>query len=38
VLVNMAHTFGNGGGFESGLNFTLCCNRYSLRDMAAIPP
>ena len=23
VLVNMAHTFGNGGGFESGLNFTL---------------
>ncbi len=23
VLVNMAHTFGNGGGFDSGLNFTL---------------
>jgi sulfoacetaldehyde dehydrogenase len=23
VLVNQAHTFGNGGGFESGLNFTL---------------
>ena len=23
VLVNMAHTFGNGGGFNSGLNFTL---------------
>ena len=23
VLVNFAHTFGNGGGFESGLNFTL---------------
>ncbi len=23
VLVNQAHTFGNGGGFNSGLNFTL---------------
>ncbi|MFQ5936608.1 MAG: sulfoacetaldehyde dehydrogenase, partial [Acidiferrobacterales bacterium] len=23
VLVNQAHTFGNGGGFDSGLNFTL---------------
>lgn len=23
VLVNFAHTFGNGGGFDSGLNFTL---------------
>ncbi|MGQ9368187.1 acylating sulfoacetaldehyde dehydrogenase [Azospirillum sp. ST 5-10] len=23
VLVNFAHTFGNGGGFNSGLNFTL---------------
>ena len=23
VLVNQAHTFGNGGGFTSGLNFTL---------------
>ncbi len=23
VLVNMAHTFGNGGGFDSGLKFTL---------------
>ncbi len=23
VLVNQAHTFGNGGGFASGLNFTL---------------
>ena len=23
VLVNVAHTFGNGGGFDSGLNFTL---------------
>ena len=23
VLVNMAHAFGNGGGFDSGLNFTL---------------
>jgi len=23
VLVNMAHTFGNGGGFDTGLNFTL---------------
>ncbi len=23
VLVNMPHTFGNGGGFDSGLNFTL---------------
>ena len=23
VHVNMAHTFGNGGGFDSGLNFTL---------------
>ncbi len=23
VLVNFAHTFGNGGGFHSGLNFTL---------------
>jgi sulfoacetaldehyde dehydrogenase len=23
VLVNMAHTFGNGGGFDSGLGFTL---------------
>jgi sulfoacetaldehyde dehydrogenase len=23
VLVNMAHTFGNGGGFDSGLPFTL---------------
>lgn len=23
VLVNQAHTFGNGGGFENGLNFTL---------------
>ena len=23
VLVNMAHTCGNGGGFDSGLNFTL---------------
>ena len=23
VLVNMAHTFGNGGGFDSGLDFTL---------------
>jgi sulfoacetaldehyde dehydrogenase len=23
VLVNQAHTFGNGGGFDNGLNFTL---------------
>ena len=23
VLVNQAHTFGNGGGFDTGLNFTL---------------
>jgi sulfoacetaldehyde dehydrogenase len=23
VLLNFAHTFGNGGGFDSGLNFTL---------------
>jgi len=23
VLVNQAHTFANGGGFDSGLNFTL---------------
>jgi sulfoacetaldehyde dehydrogenase len=23
VLVNFAHTFGNGGGFDSGLEFTL---------------
>ena len=23
VLVNFGHTFGNGGGFDSGLNFTL---------------
>ena len=23
VLVNFAHTFGNGGGFNSGLGFTL---------------
>ena len=23
VLMNFAHTFGNGGGFDSGLNFTL---------------
>jgi sulfoacetaldehyde dehydrogenase len=23
VLVNFAHTFGNGGGFDSGLGFTL---------------
>lgn len=23
VLVNQSHTFGNGGGFDSGLNFTL---------------
>jgi sulfoacetaldehyde dehydrogenase len=23
VLINQAHTFGNGGGFENGLNFTL---------------
>ena len=23
ILVNQAHTFGNGGGFTSGLNFTL---------------
>jgi len=23
VLVNQAHTFGNGGGFNNGLNFTL---------------
>jgi len=23
VLVNQAHTFGNGGGFKNGLNFTL---------------
>jgi sulfoacetaldehyde dehydrogenase len=23
VLVNQAHTFGNGGSFENGLNFTL---------------
>ena len=23
VLVNMAHAFGNGGGFDTGLNFTL---------------
>lgn len=23
VLVNLAHTFGNGGGFDSGLGFTL---------------
>jgi sulfoacetaldehyde dehydrogenase len=23
VLVNFAHTFGNGGGFDAGLNFTL---------------
>jgi sulfoacetaldehyde dehydrogenase len=23
VLVNFAHTFGNGGGFDTGLNFTL---------------
>ena len=23
VLINQAHTFANGGGFESGLNFTL---------------
>lgn len=23
VLVNFAHTFGNGGGFDSGLNFSL---------------
>ena len=23
VLINQAHTFGNGGGFDNGLNFTL---------------
>ena len=23
VLVNQAHTFGNGGSFDNGLNFTL---------------
>ncbi len=23
ILVNMGHTFGNGGGFDTGLNFTL---------------
>ncbi len=23
VLINQAHTFANGGGFDSGLNFTL---------------
>ena len=35
VLVNMAHTFGNGGGFDSGLNFTLS---MGLRNLAGKQP